>query len=131
MKNSRICISSTGIDLNSDLDPRFGRCDYFLIINTKNMDFEIINNTSSKEFGGAGIKAAELISKKGTDIVITGNVGPNAFQTLKAANIKVITGASGNIKNVLDKFINGELKVIDEPNVRSHFGMRNKGGENL
>ncbi len=119
----KICISSTGEDLNANVDPRFGRCDYFLIIDPKTMDFESIDNKSSKAMGGAGIQAAEHIAKTGAKVVITGNVGPNAFQTLKAAGIKIITGASGNIKDILDKFNRGELNEIDRPSVESHFGM--------
>jgi predicted Fe-Mo cluster-binding NifX family protein len=130
-KNIKLCISSTGEDLNSNVDPRFGRCDYFLIINPKTMNFESVLNKNSKAMGGAGIQAAELIAKKGANIVITGNVGPNAFQTLKAADIKIITGISGNIKKIVDKFNKGELKEIEGPSVDSHFGMNYRGGENL
>ncbi len=126
----KICISSTGEDLNANVDPRFGRCDYFLIIDPNTKKFESIDNKSSKAMGGAGIQAAELVAKTGAKVVITGNVGPNAFQTLKAAGIKIITGASGNIKDILDKFNRGELNEIDSPSVESHFGMNYKGGEN-
>ena len=127
-KNNKICISSTGENLKAYVDPRFGRCDYFLIINLNNMNFESIKNESSKAMGGAGIQAAESVAKKGVKFVITGNIGPNAFQTLKAADIKVITGASGNIKEIIDKFNKGEFKEIEGPNVGSHSGM-NYGGE--
>ena len=130
-KNNKICISSTGEDLNASVDPRFGRCDYFLIINPDNMNFESIKNESSKAMGGAGIKAAESVAKKGVKFVITGNVGPNAFQTLKAADVKVITGVSGNIKEIIDKFNKGELKEIEGPSVGSHFGMKYRGGRKI
>ena len=130
-KNIKLCISSTGEDLNSNVDPRFGRCNYFLIINPNKMNFELVLNENSNAMGGAGIQAAELLAKKGADIVITGNVGPNAFQTLKAANIKIITGVSGNIKRIVEKYNRGELKENEEPSVESHFGMKNKGGGNL
>jgi len=128
--NNKICISSTGRDLNANVDPRFGRCEYFLIINSENKNYELINNESQNQMGGAGIKAAEIISKKNVKYVITGNVGPNAFQTLKAAGIKVISGVTGNISNVIDKFNKGELKEKNSSNVESHFGMKFKGGIN-
>ena len=121
--NLKICISSSGEDLNANVDPRFGRCDYFLIVDPNTEKFESIDNKSSKAMGGAGIQAAELVAKTGANVVITGNVGPNAFQTLKAAGIKIIIGASGNIKDILDKFNRGELNEIDRPSVESHFGM--------
>ena len=128
--NLKICVSSTGEDLNANVDPRFGRCEYFLIIDPKDMKFEPISNKSSKEMSGAGIQAAENVAKTGANVVITGNIGPNAFKTLKAADIKIITGASGNIKDILDKFNRGELNEIDSPNVKSHSGMNYKGGRN-
>ena len=128
--SNKICISSTGKDLNANVDPRFGRSEYFLIVDPENMDYELILNESQNEMGGAGIKAAERISRNDVKYVITGNVGPNAFQTLKAAGIKVISGVSGNISDVIDKFNRGELKEKNAPSVGSHFGMKFKGGEN-
>jgi predicted Fe-Mo cluster-binding NifX family protein len=128
MEDNKICISSTGRDLNADVDPRFGRCNYFLVINPDNKEYELIVNESQNEMGGAGIKAAETIAKNNVKYVITGNVGPNAFQTLQAAGIKVISGVSGNIMEVIDRFNNGELKEIKNPTVGSHFGMKFKGG---
>ena len=128
MEDNKICISSTGRDLNADVDPRFGRCNYFLVINPDNKEYELIVNESQNEMGGAGIKAAETIAKNNVKVVITGNVGPNAFQTLQAAGIKVISGVSGNIMEVIDRFNNGELKEIKNPTVGSHFGMNFKGG---
>ena len=128
--SNKICISSTGKDLNANVDPRFGRSEYFLIVDPENKDYELIINESQNEMGGAGIKAAERIARNDVKYVITGNVGPNAFQTLKAAGIKVISGVSGNISNVIDQFNRGELKEKNSPSVGSHFGMKFKGGEN-
>ena len=128
--SNKICISSTGKDLNANVDPRFGRSEYFLIVDPENKDYELIINESQNEMGGAGIKAAERIAKNDVKYVITGNVGPNAFQTLKAAGIKVISGVSGNISNVIDQFNKGELKEKNSPSVGSHFGMKFRGGGN-
>ena len=75
MKNNKICISSTGRDLDANVDPRFGRSDYFLIINPDTMNYELIINESQKEMGGAGIKAAERIAKNNVKFVITGKSG--------------------------------------------------------
>ena len=125
MKNNvmKLCISATGEDLDSNVDPRFGRSNYLIIINPDNMSFEVVKNENSEAMGGAGIRTAELIVKKGANIVITGNIGPNAFQTLKAADVNVITGVDGKIKDVVNKFNQGLLKQVDNPNVGSHFGM--------
>ncbi len=121
----KICITSQGDKLESMLDPRFGRCSYFIVVDTETMKNEAIENSSTEASGGAGIKSAQLMAEKGVKKVLTGNCGPNAFQTLKAANIEVITGLSGNIKDILMRYLNGELKNADEkPSVESHSGMK-------
>jgi len=123
----KICISSTGEGLNAQVDPRFGRCSYFLIVDTGTMNFETISNESAMTSGGAGIQAAQAVAKAGVEAVVTGNVGPNAFQTLSAAGIKVFTGANGTIKDVIEKYKKGELKNTDSASVSSHFGMKAGG----
>jgi len=123
----KICVTSIGNNIDSDVDPRFGRCKYFLIIDTDSMNVKSISNESMMASGGAGIQAAQMVANEGAETVITGNIGPNAFQTLKAAGIKIITGANGKIKDVVERYNNGELKEIDSPSVGSHFGL---GGKN-
>ena len=120
----KIVISSTGEDLNAQVDPRFGRCQYFLIVDTDTMNYKSISNESAMSSGGAGIQAAQNVAKTGAEIVLTGNMGPNAFQTLSAAEIKVFTGANGTIKEVIDKYKKGELKQIESATVERHFGMK-------
>lgn len=120
----KIGITSKGKNLNSEVDPRFGRCSFFLIVEDNTMDFKSMANESAMSSGGAGIQAAQMIAKSGVELVITGNIGPNAFQTLAAAGIRVITGASGDIKEAIEKFKNGKLKETDGPNVSSHSGIR-------
>ena len=119
----KLAISSSGRDLNSRLDPRFGRCAYFLIINPDDMDFEVFNNESSVLGGGAGIQSAQFLASKGVNAVITGNCGPNAVQTLSAAGIELFTGQTGNVEEVVEKFKKGELRPTTEATVDSHFGM--------
>jgi predicted Fe-Mo cluster-binding NifX family protein len=120
----KIAISAKSNNLESEVDPRFGRCSFFLIVEDETMDYDSISNESAMSSGGAGIQAAQTIAKSGVQLIITGNIGPNAFQTLHAAGIKVFTGASGIIKEVIEKFKNGELKETDSPNVSSHSGIR-------
>jgi predicted Fe-Mo cluster-binding NifX family protein len=76
----KICVSSTANSLDAPIDPRFGRCPYFIIVDLETMQFEAIPNTASGAMGGAGIQAVRIIASKGVKVVITGNVGPNAFQ---------------------------------------------------
>ena len=120
----KIVISSTGEDLNAQVDPRFGRCQYFLIVDTDTMNYKSISNESAISSGGAGIQAAQNVAKTGAEVVLTGNMGPKAFQTLSAAEIKVFTGANGTIKEVIDKYKKGELKQIESATVERHFGMK-------
>ena len=119
----KIGITSTGENLDADVDQRFGRCRYFIIVDTESMEFEALSNENAMASGGAGIQAAQTVVNKGIDAVITGNVGPNAFQTLSAAGIKIYTGASGKIRETIDKCKKGELKETEGPNVGSHSGM--------
>lgn len=119
----KIGVSSTGENLDANVDQRFGRCKYFLIVDTESMEFEVLSNENAMASGGAGIQAAQTIAKTGAEVVVTGNVGPNAFQTLSAAGMKIFTGASGTIKESIEKYKKGELKETEAPNVDSHSGM--------
>ena len=125
----KIVVSSSGENINAQLDPRFGRCPYFIFVDSESLEFEAVPNESMMASGGAGIQAAQTVANKGAEVVITGNVGPNAFQTLNAAGLKIITGAAGTIQEVIEKFKNGELRETKSANVNSHFGMgRGMGG---
>ena len=119
----KVGITSTGENLYADVDQRFGRCKYFLIVDADSMEFEVLSNENAMDSGGAGIQTAQTIANKGVEAVVTGNVGPNAFQTLSAAGIKVFTGASGTIKESIEKYKKGELKETGSSNVDSHSGM--------
>jgi len=118
----KVCLSSTANNLDAQLDPRFGRCAYLLIVDTETLQFEAIPNLATGSTGGAGIQAAQTITNKGANILITGNIGPNAFRALSAANTEIITGASGTIREVIEKFKKGELRKTNAPTVGDHFG---------
>ena len=120
----KIAVSSTGDNLESNVDMRFGRCKYFMIVDSDSMEFKALSNESIMASGGAGIKSAETIVNQDVEIVLTGNIGPNAHSTLKAAGIKVFTGANGTIKDAINKYKNNELRESDSANVGSHSGMR-------
>ncbi len=124
----KIAVTSTGPSLDDSVETRFGRCAYFLIINPDDMEFEVIENPNIALGGGAGIQSAQLMADKNVTAVLTGNCGPNAFQTFGAAGIKVITGVSGNIRQAVQKFKEGSLDYSGGPNVQSHYGMGKGGG---
>jgi len=124
----RICVSASANSLDAPVDPRFGRCPYFVIVDSETMQFEAVPNLASGAVGGAGIQAAQIIASKGAKVVITGNVGPKAFQALSAAGIKIITGAYETVREVVEKYKRGELKETNAPTVGGHFGMGMGGG---
>jgi len=119
----KICVTSEGKTLDSKVDPRFGRCQFFVIVDTDTLDFEAVENQNAQFSGGAGIQSGQLMASKGVKAVLTGNVGPNAFQTLTAGGIKIYTGLSGKVRDAVEKYKSGKLKPTENPNVGSKFGM--------
>jgi predicted Fe-Mo cluster-binding NifX family protein len=119
----KIAISASGNNLDSQLDPRFGRCQYFLVIDPDTSDVEVMPNDSARTSSGAGIQAAQLITNKGVKALITGNIGPNAFQILSAAGIKTMTNATGTVRYVLEQYKNGSLQPAVGATVGTHAGM--------
>jgi predicted Fe-Mo cluster-binding NifX family protein len=110
----KIAITATGADLHAQVDPRFGRAQYFIIINPETMEFEAVENSSLSAAHGAGIQAGQLMSSKDVSAVITGSVGPNAFQTLTAAGIKIFQSRGGTVEQVIEAFQNGQLPPVTQ-----------------
>ena len=104
----KICFSSSGKDLNAELDPKFGRALYFLIVDTETSTIDVIENPNREAIQGAGIQTAQLILNKDVSIIVTGQVGPNARSILESANVHLIEGASGKIGDILEKLNNEE-----------------------
>ena len=118
----KIAISSTGKDLNSTVDPRFGRARFYIVINTETDAFSAHDNTQNlNALQGAGIQSAKNISDLGVQAVISGNMGPKAFSTLHAAGIDIFTGASGTVQDALDAFKDGSLHKSEKANVEGHW----------
>ena len=123
----KLAISSSGQDLAAQLDPRFGRCRYFLLIETDTMNLEVFDNDNAALGGGAGIQSAQLIAAKGAKALITGHCGPNAMQTLFAAGVQVYLGQVGTVQGLVDKYKNGQLTPTTEANASAHAGTGGKG----
>ena len=119
----KICVTSVSGNLDAQVDPRFGRCPYFTIVDSETMEFNAISNDSTNAAHGAGIQAAQTVANMGVKVVITGNVGPNAFNVLSATGIKIVTGASGSVREAVEKYKSGQLKETGNPTVGGHFGM--------
>ncbi|MFC1714096.1 NifB/NifX family molybdenum-iron cluster-binding protein [Candidatus Poribacteria bacterium] len=119
----KIAVSAMNADLDAQVDPRFGRCQYFIIVDSDTLEYESIENPNIGVVGGAGIQSGQLISEKGAQVILTGNVGPNAFQALSAAGLQIITGVTGTVKSAIQRFSSGQLQPISGATVPDHFGM--------
>ena len=119
----KIAVTSTGPALDDNVEARFGRCPYFLIIDTDTMQLEAIENPNMALGGGAGIQSAQLMSEKGVIAVLTGNCGPNAFNVFGQAGVQVIVGVNDPVRNAVEQFKTGAFSSASQPNVTSHFGM--------
>lgn len=124
----KICITSTGPGLDSEMDPRFGRCQYFIFADPQSLELEVIENPNLAASGGAGIQSAQLVANRGVEAVITGQVGPNAYTTLQAGKVRIVTGVAGKVGDLLEKYKKGELTSSAQgPTVQAHFGMGRRG----
>ena len=119
----KVAVTSRGTTLDDAVDPRFGRCAHFVIVETDDMSFEAVANSNATAGGGAGIQSAQLVADKDVKVVLTGNCGPNAFRTLEAAGIEVVIGAGGTVREAVEEYKAGRLKATGGPNVESHAGM--------
>jgi predicted Fe-Mo cluster-binding NifX family protein len=119
----RIALTAQGMDLDSAVDLRFGRCRNFVIVDTESDKFEAFSNESVMASGGAGTQSAQFLVNKGVDVVVTGNVGPNAARALEAAGIKVYTTSSGTVRDALQAYKAGKLSTVSGATVNSHHGM--------
>jgi predicted Fe-Mo cluster-binding NifX family protein/ferredoxin len=119
----KIAVTATGPTFDHTVEARFGRCAYFLIVDTDTMQYEPIENPNIALGGGAGIQSAQLMSEKGVTAVLTGNCGPNAFNVFGQAGIRVIVGVSGPVCNAVEQFKRGAFSSALEPNVASHSGL--------
>jgi len=107
----KIAVSALAPYLDADIDPRFGRCQYFVVVDPDTMKFDTIENSSASAGGGAGIATAQTLSGKGIEAVITGNCGPNAYEALAAANIKVVSNVSGKVRDAIQNYKSGKLNA--------------------
>ena len=124
----KIALSSSGKSLDSALDPRFGRCAWFLIIDPADLSYEVFDNQNAAQSSGAGIQAAQFLADKNVSAVITGHVGPNAVQTLSAAGIEIFAQQQGTIREVVERYRNKDLNSTTQSTVGRHFGMGGGGG---
>ena len=124
----KIAVSAVGQNLEARLDPRFGRCSYFLIVDPATMDFEVFDNASAALGSGAGVQAAQFVASKGAGAVITGHCGPKAMDVLLAGGIQVFAGQDGIAIELVKAYQNGELTPTTTATTGVHGGMGGRGG---
>lgn len=124
----KIAITATAQSLDAQVDSRFGRCPYYLIVETEDLSFTALANPGVSQGSGAGIQAAQFLADKGVQHILTGNCGPKAHQTLAAAGISVSVGCSGTVREAVEQFKTGKLPAASGPSVGGHFGTGSGGG---
>ena len=118
----KIAVTSQGDTLESQIDPRFGRAAYIIVVDTQTLKFEAFDNATNKNaFKGAGIQAAAMLSDKDAEVLLTGFCGPNAFKTLEAAGVKVANDQTGTIMDAVKKFNQGNIAFADSANKDGHW----------
>ena len=118
----KIAITAQGKELSSEIDPRFGRAKWLIVVDTESGDFQAHDNAVNLNAAqGAGIQTGQNIANLGVKAVITGNVGPNAFKTLNAANVRVFLSEASTAQGVLELFKESKLQEVTEPNVEGHW----------
>ncbi len=118
----KIAITSKGTDLDSEVDPRFGRAAYIIIVDSETLEFEVIDNKENvNALKGAGIQAARMVSDTKADVLLTGFCGPNAFKAMNAAKIGVANDATGTVRDAVQAYLDGKLPLSDAANVEGHW----------
>lgn len=118
----KIAITTTGEDLSAEVDPRFGRAKRFLIYDTDTKQFELVDNVQNMNLPqGAGIQAAKTVASQGVKAVITGHVGPKAFNVLNAAKIEIYLTDKKTVKEAIEAYLKGELKPAETFDREGHW----------
>ena len=120
----KVVVTANGKNLDALVSPIFGRCPVYIFVDTETMRFEAVENPALSAGGGAGIQAAQFVVERGTEAVLTGNVGPNAFGVLAAASVPVCLLGDGAVREAVEAYKAGKLQPLGGANVPAHSGMR-------
>ncbi|MEM0343727.1 MAG: NifB/NifX family molybdenum-iron cluster-binding protein [Thermoplasmata archaeon] len=118
----RICVTSVGPSPDDLVDPRFGRCAYFLITEAEGENFRPVENTARGLGNGAGIQAAQTLANMAVDVVLTGDLGPNAFRVLSEGGIRAFRVDGVPVRKAVEEYLRGRLVSIDAPTTHGHHG---------
>jgi len=120
-------VSAQGDSLDAASSPVFGRCPYFVFVDTETMEAEVTPNPAMSQGGGAGIQAAQFVVNQGATVVLTGNLGPNAYDVLNAAGVPGLLVHGGTVRQAVEAYKAGQLQSMAGANVRAHAGMGGGG----
>lgn len=119
----RIVITSNGTDLDAPASPVFGRCSTYVFVDTETMESEATENPAINAPGGAGIQAAQFVIERGAQAVVTGNMGPNAFNVFQPAGVPIYLFGGGTVRQAVEAFKAGELESVADFNAQAGSGM--------
>lgn len=118
----KILVTAKGKQTSDEVDPRFGRARFFILVDTETNEVTVHDNSQNLNAAqGAGIQAAQGVVQLGAEAVVTGNVGPKAFRVLNTAGIKVYLCPQTTVDEAIRKFKAGELKEVSSANVEGHW----------
>jgi len=124
----RIIVSAQGESLDAPASPVFGRCPTYILVDTVTGEFQALPNPAMNQGGGAGIQAAQFVVEQGAQAVLSGNLGPNAFDVLQAAGIPTYVVTEGTVRQAVEAFKAQRLQPMGSANVAAHAGMGGGGG---
>ena len=118
----KVAVTAKGVMLDSEIDPRFGRAPYILIVDIETLAFEAVDNSDNvNAFKGAGIQAATMVSDRGAEVLMTGYCGPKAFATLEAAGVKVVSDVTGRVRDAVAALKAGQVTYSTGANKEAHW----------
>jgi predicted Fe-Mo cluster-binding NifX family protein len=123
----KIVVTANGADLDAPSSPIFGRCATYLLVDTESMQVQALANPALSASGGAGVQAAQYVIAQGAQAVVTGNVGPNAFNVFQAAGVPVYQFAVGTVRQAIQAYTGGQLSPISGATVTAHAGTGRAG----
>jgi predicted Fe-Mo cluster-binding NifX family protein len=123
----KIAVTANGEGLDAFTSPFFGRCQWYVLVETETLQYETLANPALSASGGAGIQAAQYLIEQGAQAILSGNVGPNAFQVLEAAGIPVYVSTDGTVRQAVESFQAGQLASVHAPTAPSHIGLGGRG----
>ncbi|MGQ9458209.1 MAG: NifB/NifX family molybdenum-iron cluster-binding protein [Anaerolineae bacterium] len=129
-----VAVSADGEGLDAPASPVFGRCPYYVFVDTETWTARTIPNPAAGAGGGAGIQAAQRVVQEGVQAVISGNVGPNAFQVFQAAGVPVYSSPGGTVRQAVEALKRGELRTLGQATAPGHAGMgrgMGRGGRSM